>query len=114
MGTGDNLREARNRRLLKQAEGLRERIGEAVLTIEDFVNDPRDANMHITEVRLTVRYGEVGDILVVVKRTDGDKKEIAFHSADTVSEAVSGLASRLRNGSLSWREDTPYDNGSGR
>lgn len=109
MGTGDNLREARERKLLKQAESMRARIGESILTIEDHIHDPREGQMHLNEVRLTVRYDSVGDVLAMLKRSDGTVKEVAFHSADTISEVVSGIASRLRNGSLKWREDKPYD-----
>lgn len=48
-------------------------------------------------------------VLVVVKGYQGAAWFVAFHRADTVSAAISEVGNRLRNGSLKWREETPYE-----
>ena len=112
MGTGDNARDVRERRLIKSAEGYRERLGECVMLLDEYVQGARGQGEYLTEIRFMVRYGDEGDILVVIKRESEGEKEIAFHSADTMAEAMSGALSRIGNGSLKWREDKPYEAGS--
>lgn len=108
MGTGDNLREARERKLLKAAETLIERLGEAVLHVDEYIRDPADGEHYISELRFRVRYDAEGDVLGVIKAETGAGKVIAFQSGDTVAEVLRGIVNRLRNGSLQWREDKPY------
>lgn len=47
-------------------------------------------------------------VLGVVKGYVGSTWYVAFHRADTVALCVSEIGNRMRNGSLKWREDTPY------
>lgn len=108
--SGDKIiAEARERKLLKTAETLVGRYGEALLTLQDHIEDPRESHDYITEVRLRVRYGSEGDILVILKAEGARGKTIAFHSGDTVPECVQQVANRLKNGSLKWKEDIPYE-----
>lgn len=109
MGTGDNARDVRERRLIKAAESYRERLGECVMLLDDYVRGERGDGEFLTEIRLKIRYETEGDILVVLKRAHEGDKEIAFHSADNVAEAVKGAVNRMLNGSLTWREDEPYE-----
>lgn len=102
------LTEVRERKLLRRAMKLQERMGESVLTLDDYITDTGGHNRYVVEIRFKVRYADEGDILIVVKRAGEGGKEIAFHSADTLGEAVISLANRMRNGSLKWREDKPY------
>lgn len=108
MGTGDVLREAREKKLLKTAENIRSRVGEAVLTLDDYVTDPRDTEAYIKEVRLRIRFDDEGDVQGIVKREGENGKEIAFHNGDSLAQTLQGLANRMRNGSLKFREDKPY------
>lgn len=109
MGTGDNVREAQEKRLLKAAEGYICRLGEAVMYIAKHIEDPPDSDTFIKEVRIKVRYGYEGDVLAIIKADRGKDKVVAFQSGDRLDEVVQGLANRLRNGDLKWREDKPYD-----
>ncbi len=108
MGTGDNVREAQQKRLLKAAESYVCRLGESVMYLALAVEDPPGGERWLKEIRFKVRYGVEGDVLVIVKAEGGSGNEIAFHSGDRLDDACQGLASRLRNGSLKWREDKPY------
>lgn len=109
MSADKALMEARERKLIKRAERLQERMGESILTVDDYITGRLGDYDPITEVRFKVRYLDEGDILVVVKRKGEAGKTIGFGSADTLGEAVISLANRLKNGSIKWREDTPYD-----
>ncbi len=109
MGTGDLVREAKEKKLLKSAENYVGRLGLAVISLDDNITDTPDGEHFVNEIRFKVRYDEQGDILVVVKAFGGPGKTIAFHSADTVAEGLLGLANRLTNGTLKWKEDKPYD-----
>ena len=109
MGTGDIAREAKEARLLKAAEGHVARVGDAVMYLALCVEDPPGGDRWLKEIRIKVRYGEEGDVLVVVKAEGSEGNQVAFHSGDRVDDVVIGLANRLRNGSLKWREDKPYE-----
>lgn len=111
MGTGDIAREAQEKRLLKAASTYIGRLGEAVMYLEQYIQDPKDDTTFITHISFKVRYGSEGDILAVLRAETGEGKVVAFHSGDRLDDVVLGLASRLRNGSLRWREDTPYGDG---
>lgn len=92
----------------KAAARLVAKLGARVEQLDRYIQDPPDNERFITEVRFKVRYGDVGDVLGVLKADTPDGKVIAFHSDDTVAEVLSGLVNRLNNGSIKWREDTPY------
>lgn len=92
----------------KAAKNLLMKLGARLEQLDRWVAETPDDAHYITEVRFKVRYGTVGDVLAMVKATGPAGKEIAFHSDDTITEALSGLVSRLANGSLKWREDKPY------
>jgi len=108
MGTGDIAREAKEARLLKAAEGHVSRVGESVMYLALCVEDPPGGERWLKEIRFKVRYGAEGDVLVVVKAEGGEGNQVSFHSGDRLDDVVVGLANRLRNDSLKWREDKPY------
>lgn len=93
----------------RAAARLLTKLGTRVEQLDRWIQEVPDDYHHIIQVRFAIRYSTVGDVLAMVKATTDDGKEIAFHSDDTVSEAMTGLVNRLNNGTLKWREDTPYD-----
>ncbi len=109
MGTGDIAREAKEKRLLKAAATHVGRVGESAMYLAQCVEDPPGGERWLKEIRFKVRYGEEGDVLVVLKAEGSEGNQVAFHSGDRVDDVIIGVAARLRNGSLKWREDKPYD-----
>jgi len=49
------------------------------------------------------------DILVVLCAVGGDGYKVAFHHCDDMTTLWTGLAARLANGSLQWKEDQYAD-----
>ncbi len=111
MGTGDNAREAQEARLLQSAERHVCRVGEALMYLALCVEDPPGGERWLKEIRLKVRYGSEGDVLAVIKAEGTEGEQVAFNSGDRLDDVIVGLASRMRNGSLKWREDRPYGEG---
>ncbi len=93
---------------LKAASRLLEKMGKRLEQLDRWVDDPPDSETFIVEVRFKVggKYGE--GVLAIIKVDGGQGKQIAFHGADSLGEALVGLVSRLENGSLKWKEDKPY------
>lgn len=111
MGTGDQKIEGRERKYHAKMARAIARKGETLLDLDDHMNDPREPGARYTELRLKLDSGDDADVLAILKRETGEGKEIAFHYGQSVSAALEGLAGRLKNGSLKWREDTPYERG---
>ncbi len=94
---------------LRAAENLLKKLGTRLEQLDRWVDDPPDGETYISEIRLKVDAGYDGTVAGIIKATIGGQKVIAFHSDETVTEVVTGIVSRLGNGSLKWREDVPYD-----
>lgn len=104
-------REAKYNASQKAANNLLRKLGARLEMLDRWVSDPPSGDLFIVEVRFMVRYSTVGDVLAVIKGVSGGEKVIAFHSDDTVTEALTGMVNRLNNGTLKWKEDKPYDKG---
>lgn len=104
--SGSTEREEGSRRA---AARMLTKLGLKVEMLDQLIAEPHDDMPDITEVRFRIRYATVGDVLALVKATEGDEKKIAFHVEDTFSQALVGLVNRMSNRSLKWREDKPYD-----
>jgi hypothetical protein len=66
-------------------------------------------------LNIKVRLGSPGgeETLVIVTGTWGDGTPVvAFHAAQSPSDAVAGCLNRIRNGTMKWREDQ-YAKGTG-
>lgn len=109
MGNGDWLQGDREEASKRAAARLLSKLGTRLEQLDRFIQEVPDDDTHITEVRFKVRYSTVGDVLGVVKADTSKGKQIAFHSDDTVSEALVGIVNRLNNGTLVWKEDKPYE-----
>lgn len=81
--------------LRKSVESLSEAlVGNRVLQVD----------IRSLSVRGPVEAG--GEILIVIKGVDGEgAKLVSFHSAYSLADAIKGIASRIDNGSLRWRQD---------
>lgn len=91
------------------AKRLLTKLGSKVEQLDRFATEAPSGDYYITEVRFKVRYDTVGDVLGIIKIEGENGKQIAFHSDDTISEALGGMVNRLVNGTLKWKEDIPYD-----
>ncbi len=111
MGNGDWVQGDREDASKRAAGRLLTKLGTRLEQLDTFIQEVPDDDTHVTEVRFSVRYGTVGDILGVIKANTAKGKQIAFHSGDTVSEVLVGLVNRLNNGTLVWKEDKPYEEG---
>ncbi len=109
MGTTKNELERREERYHKKMAAQIAKKGEVLLDLDDQLANPHEDGVLYTDLRIKLDVGYDADYLLIVKRIRGDEKEIAFHYGSTVGAAVEGLVGRMKNGSLKWREDKPYE-----
>lgn len=93
----------------RAAANLVQRAGARLEQLDRWLEDPPGGEVYITELRFRVGAGYDEGVLCIVKAQHGVERLVAFHGADTLLECISGLSSRLANGSLKWKEDIPYD-----
>lgn len=108
MGTGDRRIEEREAASQRAATNMLTRIGVSAEKLDRHIIETPDDTHYISQICFKVRFDDVGDILGIIKADGPDGKTIAFHNGDSIAAVLSGLASRLDNGTLKWREDKPY------
>jgi len=92
----------------RAASRILEDVAMRLEQLSRFVDDPADGETYLTSLHFKVGGGWDDGVLVVVKATIGGEDKVGFHGDSTLIECVRGLANRLNNGSLKWREDVPY------
>lgn len=109
MGTGDQRLEAREKKYHAKMAQQIARKGEVLLDIDDQVDNPRDSGIRYTDLRVKLEVGDGEEVLAIIKRERDGLKEIAFHYGPSVGTVLEGLVGRMKNGSLKWKEDVPYE-----
>ncbi len=97
----------------RAADNYLKRLGASLERLDVWVSEAPDDEHFVTGFKVVVRYGTIGDVLIVVQADSADGGVVAFHTADLVSEAIKGVMNRLDNGTLKWKEDIPYDRRNG-
>jgi hypothetical protein len=90
----------------QQTRSEAELLLSAVSEVSKALTGDRLLGVEITglSIRAPKGYGE--EILFVIRGVDdAGTSVVAFHSSFSLVEAIRGLAARLGNGSLRWRED---------
>lgn len=105
----DEVHGAREDKNRKGAERLIERIGRAIVRLDVWAMESPDDERYVVGINIKVRYDDQGDVLIVVRADAANGPEVAFNTGDTISAALTGLANRLDNRTLKWREDTPWE-----
>lgn len=82
------------------------RIGVALTRFEVVRENADERGVYLLglSARLPNLPGE--EVLIVLRGQTDVGAVVAFHSASTFAEAISGAITRLDNGSLKWKEDT--------
>ncbi len=94
---------------IRAAESVLKKVAVRVEQIDRWIDDPGDSETFITQISFKVGGGWDDGTLVIVKARRGREKVVAFHGDDSFLEALTGLGSRLANGTLKWKVDEPYD-----
>lgn len=81
------------------------KLGIAVRQLEHWCEKLVPDHGIVKAIRFKAPRSVGGEWLVVVQVSTEKGGVVGFHSADDFSEAVKGLSSRLRNGSIKWRDD---------
>ncbi len=89
------------------------KLGSALEKLDTWTLESPDDERYIVGINIKVRYDSVGDVLAVVRADTANGPVVAFHTGTDVSSVVLGLVNRLDNGSLKWREDTPWEGSNG-
>ncbi len=94
-----------DRAFKKWQEALARGLGYLDMYREDIQED----RPTITEIRLKCDPDDEAGVLAVVKGYVGSEWFVAFHRTESISSCITEVGNRLRNGSLKWRKDTPYE-----
>lgn len=80
-------------------------LSNGLLNIQTYQQEIQEGRPTLTGLVVKCDPDDEAGVLVVLKGYLGQVEMVAFHRADTVSEAISSTGNRLRNGSLKWKED---------
>jgi len=112
MGRASDPHERREeKRSAASARAATRMLTELAVKIEQlsrFVDDPPDGETFLTSIHFKVGGSWDDGVLAVVKANVGGLDMVGFHGDDTLMECIRGLGNRVVNGSMKWREDTPY------
>lgn len=92
----------------RAAANLLSNLGVRVEQLDRLIMEGTDDATFITEVRFKMAGDEFEEVLGIVKTNGPHGKQIAFHYAPSLVEALSGIVNRLNNGTLKFKEDKPY------
>lgn len=104
----ERKREAKYEASQRAAERFLERLAIRVEQLSRFLEDPGDSDIWIRSLQFKTNSGWDGGVMVIVKADIGGEQQVSFHSEPSLDECLVGLANRLANGTMKWREDVPY------
>ena len=82
------------------------RLGNAVRGLDAAMQGWRDLVVDVTGMSIRGPQYEGGELLATVRGVDHEGAPVvAFHSATSLMELLSGVAARIANGSLAWKPD---------
>lgn len=93
----------------RAARRFLERLAVHVEFLSRYIEDPPDGETWITAVQFKMNSGWDGGVLAIVKADVGGEAKVGFHNEPSFDECIAGLSARLANGSMTWKEDVPYE-----
>ncbi len=105
----ERKREAKFEASERAAARVLQRLATRVEQLARFIDDPPDGDTWIKSIQFKMNAGWDGGVLAIVKAEVGGELQVGFHGEDTFDECLMGLASRMANGSMKWKEDMPYE-----
>lgn len=83
-------------------------IVRALGNIETYQSEIQEGRPTLVSFRIKCDPDDEKGVLLIAKGYQGSQAFVAFHGDVTVTSAIVGFGNRLANGSLKWREETPY------
>lgn len=93
------------KRSSNQETDIARQIGTSVGRVDGALGRYADDDVFLRTVTIRAPEEGQGDYFVVSRWWVGGEQKVAFHSAGTFWEAVKGLADRMQNGSLTFKDD---------
>lgn len=69
------------------------------------LDQPDVTGFHLKQIRIKCDLKGGGGWMAVVTALTPNGDQVAFHRGDDFREALEGVLSRIRNGSLKWKDD---------
>ena len=85
------------------------RVGEYMLALDRLKWEATEKRPMVTELRIKCDPEDDAGVLCIIKAYTPHEKVISYQREDTVWEALVGVSKRLKNNSLKWKKDVPYD-----
>lgn len=92
-----------------RAKRKRQRLQGLLYQLEEWMMAEDTQGMRITHMTVRSGFERGGEFLVTVKAQIEGRLYVAFHSANSPEDAITGALDRARDNALKWREDTPYE-----
>jgi hypothetical protein len=84
-------------------------LGGTIVGADNTLRRQMEYDLDIQTITFKVSPAARSDVLVIVKGIWEGQKVVAFHNAPTFWEATKGVLDRIKNRSLKFKEDTPYE-----
>lgn len=101
----NHRRDNEARRSDKAFRKMQEGLAQAIFYIDQYREEVQEERATLTSFIVKCDYDDEAGVLLVIKGYEGSTWRVSFHRGTTVTEALTGLGNRLRNGSLKWRDD---------
>ncbi len=83
-------------------------VARGIIHIHEYNQSIQEEKPTLTDIRIKCDPDDEKGVLIILKGYWGSVDHVAFHRDVTITSALVGVGNRLRNGSLQWREETPY------
>ncbi len=81
------------------------KASEALMSLEDTLSWYEDEEKWVYSIRVSMPSEDRDEYLGVIKASGVEGDQIAFHQGGTYLETLVGVAQRLKNRTLKWRDD---------
>lgn len=80
-------------------------VGTTIGALDVYKDTDHLAAPTLTEIRIRCDPDDDMGVLIIAKGLSEDGPVVAFHRGETIVEALTGMARRLKNQSAKWKED---------
>lgn len=84
-------------------------LASGLANLDNYRDAVQEDRPTLTELRVKCDPDDESGVLIIIKGYVGSEWQVAFHRGDSIATCIAETGNRLRNGSLKWREDKPYE-----
>lgn len=97
------------KRALDQLARRRQRLQLLLMMLDEWMRGEDAQGMRVNEIRIRTGRDRGGEHLIVVKASFEGRQFVGFHSGNDVEEVLQGALERVKNNTMKWRDDVPFN-----